>query len=939
MAKISNFRGLISDADVGDVPEGSASNQVNVTTHKPGILTPRKGIQPATLGTAQQIDSGYNVFQRMCFCKTRIGWSIGVNGIDRGFIWNGIDAATQDLGVDKPTDGPTITLDEINPFSGTAITAHTGGEYKFTHTGAKLQTGDKIFIGHVKGTDAMEGDLNTKIHTVTRIGDDDFYLADTTKSGTYEDDSGAFSVTEQKRDLSGTALTSSTGATGGLIKVTHTDHNLSTGMQVKFTGVRGTLYVPTDVNGSTFTITVLDANNFTLDGTVWEGTYVDGTGSFTRLGEGMTEGTYICAVRYRTKNVPAQFSSISVTTYVTAQTADKMTWSNIVHSASTRVDAIELWRTTAGQQNVMYKIGEIANSPGSSPSSFTDIIDDINTSNKVGDETMVIIDSDGTLIARRFEPPPDWFKYVTMFQDRYFYFGTVKYNKSTCYRSGTKTITGVTGSDGTLWPATFKGRYIQVSGSNQLNYIDAVDVSNQILTVRDDVSTNVSNSSSSPVSYTILPAPSTKRQLLFSYFDEPESVPLTNSITLQSNHGDDDEIVGAMPYGPYLYILAQRHKYSFSYATNPLTDGAVRFLDDRGSFNNDCWDIYSNEAYLMDDNGVYSFDGSESTSISKQIQDLFRQDGSIGSIDYSKSDRFFVKIDRGMGRVYCFVSFVGDTGTYPKRALVYNIRRKSWDLMEYPVEITDAASIEQSGKPRMIVSSENEAIYLVDEGTTDVVTSETTGTATSSSNSTLVSTGAGWTVNAFVSASVYITDGKGKGQRRTISTNTGDTLNISPNWTTNPDSTSKFSVGAIPWSWKSGSFSLKENDEREKREISFKFAPTTNDHSMDLRTYYNNETDPISYAIAQDLGDAVQIKEDNKEDVVINMGKDYSDLEESVGREKFRFDGMYSGVSHGDHRVAFEMRGHSGAQVPEIQMIEITGVASPAQAREGGEES
>ena len=48
---------------------------------------------------------------------------------------------------------------------------------------------------------------------------------------------------------------------------------------------------------------------------------------------------------------------------------------------------------------------------------------------------------------------------------------------------------------------------------------------------------------------------------------------------------------------------------------------------------------------------------------------------------------------------------------------------------------------------------------------------------------------------------------------------------------------------------------------------------------------------------------------------------------------------MYSGVSHGDHRVAFEVRGHSGSQVPEIQMIEITGVASPAQAQEGGEQS
>jgi hypothetical protein len=156
-------------------------------------------------------------------------------------------------------------------------------------------------------------------------------------------------------------------------------------------------------------------------------------------------------------------------------------------------------------------------------------------------------------------------------------------------------------------------------------------------------------------------------------------------------------------------------------------------------------------------------------------------------------------------------------------------------------------------------------------------------------------------------------------------------------WTTNPDTTSKYSIGAIEWNWKSGSFGFAESESKGRREFSMKFKPTTNAVSVDVRSYYNGKSTPLSYAVPQELGDAVRIKEDNKEDVVINMGTNYSDLEESSGREKFRFDGMYSYSSHGDHKVAFEVRGHSGAEAQEIQMIEIEGVAGVPSAGQGGQ--
>ena len=934
MARISNFRGLISDADAGDVPEGSASSQKNVSSHRPGMLIPRKGIQPASLSSAVQIDSGYNMFQRMAFCKTRIGWVVGVNGVDRGFIWDGVNqSATFDLGVDEPVDGPTITTAALNNFaaisgSDNAIKSYSAGDgqYHLTITGHGFVTGDKIYIGGVEGSGALLNELNGEIHKLTRINDNEIYLDDTTFSGTYTDGTGQWAVAEKKRDLSGTALTASSATTKEIL-VAHTAHGLTTGDHVTFSGVRGTGFLPGDVNGQVFKVTVTDANNFSLDNSHFDGAYTDATGSFTRLGEGMVKGEYICVYRYKTSSFPPQYSSISVNTYVDALAVDKFTWSNIQHSASTRIGVIELFRTTANQGTLLYKVGEIANTPGASPSSFTDVMMDRHVSAKVGDEVLPFISSNNDLVARRFQPPPDHFKYCIMFQDRYFYFGTVKYNKGTLSVSdGSATVTG----SGTDWVSTFKGRYLQIAGSSKLYLINSASATQ--LTLDETVTGTFSGAS-----YTILPSPSTKRQILFSYQDEPESVPATNSITLQSNHGDDDEIVGAMPYGPFLYILSSRHKYSFSYSSNPLTDGAVRFLDDRGSFNNQTWAIYENEAYIMDDAGVYVFDGTESESISKPIQDIFRQDGSIGSLDYAKKEQFFLKLDRLTGRVYCFVCFVGDSGTYPTRALVYNIRRKTWDLMHYPVQISDAASIESNGVPRVIVSSENEKVFLLNEGTTDVITSEITGTVTASGNNTLTDSTASWTSSALVGASVYITDGTGKGQRRTIQSNSSTGLILLTNWTTNPDTTSKYSIGAIEWNWKSGSFGFAESGSKSKREFSMKFKPTTNAVSVDVRSYYNGKSTPLSYAVPQELGDAVQIKEDNKEDVVINMGTNYSDLEESSGREKFRFDGMYSYSSHGDHKVSFEVRGHSGAESQEIQMIEIQGVDAVPSSGQGGQ--
>lgn len=69
--------------------------------------------------------------------------------------------------------------------------------------------------------------------------------------------------------LTGSAVTDSSG----LIKITHAGHGFSTGDRVYVKDVEGV----TVANGQWY-VTVINSNNFTLDGSVFAGTYTSGTG-------------------------------------------------------------------------------------------------------------------------------------------------------------------------------------------------------------------------------------------------------------------------------------------------------------------------------------------------------------------------------------------------------------------------------------------------------------------------------------------------------------------------------------------------------------------------------------------------------------------------------------------------------------------------------------
>lgn len=84
-----------------------------------------------------------------------------------------------------------------------------------------------------------------------------------------------------------------------------------------------------------------------------------------------------------------------------------------------------------------------------------------------------------------------------------------------------------------------------------------------------------------------------------------------------------------------------------------------------------------------------------------------------------------------------------------------------------------------------------------------VVTFDTTaaGTATSGAAGTLTNTGASFGTTQFVDDYVLIVSGTGAGQRRRITSHTNTVLTIAPNWATNPDSTSVYTILGYSQTW------------------------------------------------------------------------------------------------------------------------------------------
>jgi hypothetical protein len=140
-----------------------------------------------------------------------------------------------------------------------------------------LTTGHQVIVSGVGGNTAANG-----LFPITRIDANTFRLDGSTGNGDYAANTGSFLASANLYTLTATSpnnprLTLTPGflvenvTSTTPIVVTSSNHRLATGSRVVIGGVNGT----GNANGR-FTVTKIDDNSFSLDGTKGEGAYTGG---------------------------------------------------------------------------------------------------------------------------------------------------------------------------------------------------------------------------------------------------------------------------------------------------------------------------------------------------------------------------------------------------------------------------------------------------------------------------------------------------------------------------------------------------------------------------------------------------------------------------------------------------------------------------------------
>lgn len=559
-------------------------------------------------------------------------------------------------------------------------------------------------------------------------------------------------------------------------------------------------------------------------------------------GGGASEGDYYLSYRYYDNTLPIpNYSSLSEDTVVTAAVNQKFNWSGLSVPTEARVAGVELYRSAVGAagQNKRYLIANIplaSIAAGYTTDTSTDAAL-IAAAAAAPDTSLFIQYPNGQLCARRFELPPDFKKVMVMHQDRAWYMCDVSYTEGTATTNGTTTITG----SNTAWTSAMEGRYL---------YSNAEFLPLLITAVGSPTSLTVSTAASSSLAgqaYSIRPDPSYRNAAFYSEQDEPESVPTSqNIVTIQQSGGnDEDEWVGAMPFGAVLYALFDRHIYTISSYSQPVLDADVRLLANRGAFNQRCWDIHEGVAYLMDAAGPYTMTpGGAIEPIGAAIQNYFRD-----NVNMAFKETFHVCCDPLLEVVRFFLVFTSDSVTYPKRAFVYNMRTKGWWLERYHCQFGDSAKTELNSRLRAIAGGPDQTVYFMGQGYTDGVQAQVRGTATGATSTTLTDTAASFT-DLMIGAPVVIVSGTGKGQERIITARTGTQLTVAT-WTTIPSTDSVYMIGGVVWDYKGPRLQVEQSEEWQMRGVEVDFEPTTGTCTLDVRRYWNNDSTPENNVISE----------------------------------------------------------------------------------------
>ena len=177
--------------------------------------------------------------------------------------------------------------------------------------------------------------------------------------------------------------------------------------------------------------------------------------------------------------------------------------------------------------------------------------------------------------------------------------------------------------------------------------------------------------------------------IFFSEYDEFESCPETNALTIQSNQKQTDSLTALMPYGSVLLAAQENHIYQLTYSTDPAVDANISMLAHRGLYNQRCWDIYDDVIYCLDRRGAYTMSAQGTvTNICAAVESYWLDN----LIESTRTESFFVKIDSRSAILRAFVVIGDANAPGPNLVLCYSINTKTWWTETYPNSLTSSSS-------------------------------------------------------------------------------------------------------------------------------------------------------------------------------------------------------------------------------------------------------
>lgn len=194
---------------------------------------------------------------------------------------------------------------------------------------------------------------------------------------------------------------------------------------------------PEDPVGSGAAATAVISNGVMTAATVYAGgqyeaipsaIVLDSTAKATATMSANVAGTYQCCIRYlddtpESQNGPIPSSISDLTEIKTASGSAGLTWSFNHAGIEDRVTAMELWRTSADQSVILFRVATIQRSDPAFFGSYSDTLSDdaLRDTDRPAYGLMPITLPSGQLNARRFSPPPGRLSVAVMFQDRAWY--------------------------------------------------------------------------------------------------------------------------------------------------------------------------------------------------------------------------------------------------------------------------------------------------------------------------------------------------------------------------------------------------------------------------------------------------------------------------------------------------------------------------------------